>query len=144
MQVFISHAAKDRELATRLALQLSRAGFPVWYAAEDIAPGDNWAKKMGEALEGSDVMVALITPGALESESLRGDIQYGLTSKKFEQRLVPVLVGFVTFAGGKDVPWILLKMDPVYVESPTGDFEPVIQRITAVVGQEAQQTNAAH
>ena len=49
MQVFISHAAKDRELATRLALQLAQAGFAVWYAAEDIAPGDNWAKKMGKA-----------------------------------------------------------------------------------------------
>ena len=53
---------------------------------------------------------------------MRGDIQYGLTAKKFEQRLIPVLVGYVTLAAGKDVPWILLKMDPVYIDSPTSDL----------------------
>ena len=144
MQVFISHAAKDRELATRLLIQLSQAGFPVWNAAEEIGPGDNWAKKTGEALDESDIMIALITRGSLESESLRADIQYGLTTTKFEQRLIPVLVGFATFVAGKDVPWILLKMDPVYIESPASGFEAVIQRVTAIVAQEAEQTNAAH
>ncbi len=137
MQIFISHAAKDRQLASSLAMQLARADFRVWYAAEDVGPGDNWAKKIGQALDESDVMIALITPGSLESEALRGDIQYALTEKKFEQRLIPVLVGFATFAAGKDVPWILLKMDPVYVESPAGGFEQVIGRVKAVIGREA-------
>ena len=144
MRVYITHAAKDRELAAVLATQLSQAGFAVWNPAEDIAPGDNWAKKMGEALDASDVMIALVTPGSLESESLRADIQYGLTGKKFEQRLVPVLVGFATFAAGKDVPWILLKMDPVYVESPASGFEPVVRRVTAALDRETQQVDVAH
>jgi len=143
MRVFISHAAKDRELASRLAVELSHAGFSVWNPAEEIAPGDNWAKKIGEALDESDVMIALVTHGSLESEALPADIQYGLTTTKFEQRLIPVLVGFVTFVAGKDVPWILLKLDPVYVESPDSGFESVIRRVTAVLGQESQQANAA-
>jgi hypothetical protein len=143
MRVFISHAAKDRQLASRLAAELSHAGFSVWDAAEEIAPGDNWAKKIGEALDESDVMIALVTQGSLESEALRADIHYGLTTAKFEQRLVPVLVGFVTFVAGKDVPWILLKLDPVYVESRDSGFESVIRRVRSVLGRESQQANAA-
>ena len=80
---------KTEELASQLADQLSRAGFAVWNAAEEIAPGDNWAKEIGRALDESDVMVALITRGALESEFLRGDIQYGLTSKNLSIDLFP-------------------------------------------------------
>jgi hypothetical protein len=139
MRIFISHAAQDKELASQLADRLSHAGFAVWNATQEIAPGDNWAKETGRALEESDVMVALITPGALESESLRGDIQYGLTSKKFEHRLLPVLVGFVVFTAGKEVPWILLRMDPVYLESASQGFQEVVNRVHAIAGQE---TNA--
>jgi hypothetical protein len=145
MRVFISYANKDRELAAKLAEQLSQAGFEVWNPAEEIAPGDNWAKKIGEALDGSDVMVVLVTRGSLESDSLRGDIQYGLTSKKFEHRVVPVLVGYVTFNAGEDVPWILLRMNPVYIGSMSNAFAPeafdaVIRRVQAIAGQE---TNVA-
>ena len=142
MRIFISYAAQDKGLASQLADQLSQAGFAVWNATEEIAPGDNWAKERGRALDESDVMVALITRGALESEFLRGDIQYGLTSKNFEHRLVPVLVDYVTFVAGKEVPWILLKMNPVYLKSaPRGfeGFEDVVNRVREIAQQE---TNA--
>ena len=62
MRIFISYAARDEGLASQLADQLSRAGFSVWDAAKEIAPGDNWAKETGRALDESDVMVAVITP----------------------------------------------------------------------------------
>jgi hypothetical protein len=141
MRVFISYAAKDSKLASRLADQLSVAGFTVWYADEEIAPGDNWAKKIGQALDESDLMVVLVTRGSLESESLQRDIEYALTSKNYAHRLVPVLVGYVTFEAGKDVPWILLKMNPVYIEpDATGGFSQVVQRIRDIAQQE---TNAA-
>jgi hypothetical protein len=144
MKIFISYAAQDKELASQLADQLSQAGFHVWIAAEEIAPGDNWAKETGHALEKSDVMVVLITREGLESEPLRRDIQYGLTSKKFERRLVPVLVGYRVFEVGKEVPWILLNADPVYVypisrASEDQGFADVVDRVRKIAKQE---TNA--
>jgi len=127
-----------------LADQLSQAGFAVWNATQDIAPGDNWAKETGRALDESDVLVALITQGSLKSESLRGDIQHGLTSKKFERRLIPVLVGYAAFVSVRDVPWILLKMNPVYFESASRGsqeqgFREVVNRVREIAKQE---TNA--
>jgi hypothetical protein len=139
MRIFISYAARDGELASQLADQLSRAGFAAWDADKEIAPGDNWAKEMGRALDESDVMVAIITPGALQSRSLQGDIQYALTSKRFEHRLIPVLVGFVTFEAGKDVPWILLKMNPVHID-PSRGFEEVVDRVREIARQETNAT----
>jgi hypothetical protein len=144
MKIFISHAAEDRELASQLADQLSQAGFAVWNATQEIAPGDNWAKETGLALDESDLLVALITRGALKSESLRGDIQYGLTSKKFERRLIPVLVGYTTVVVDQDVPWILLRTDPIFIypasrASEEQGFKEVVNRVREIARQE---TNA--
>jgi hypothetical protein len=140
MRIFISHATKDRVLASRLSGELANAGFSVWNPDEQIVPGDNWARQIGKALEESDLMVALFTPGSLDSEYVQGNIEYGLTSRHFEHRLVPVLVGYATFEAGKDVPWILLKMNPVYIQSPAGDFGEVVDRVRNIARQE---TNVA-
>jgi hypothetical protein len=136
MQIFISYAAKDQSLAFRLGDELASAGFAVWYAAKDIDPGDNWAMKIGQALDESDLMVVLVTHRAMEAESLRADIQYALTSKRFEQRIVPVLVG-TEWQIGKEVPWILLTMDPVYIASASDSLAQLISRIRDIAQHEA-------
>jgi hypothetical protein len=66
MQVFISHSSKDTPVARQLARRLSKAGLKAWFAEDEILPGDNWAKKIGEALEESDLMVVLVTPHTFE------------------------------------------------------------------------------
>jgi TIR domain-containing protein len=69
-------------------------------------PGDNWADKVGQALRESEAMVVLVTPSALESNSLRRDIDYALTQKRFKGRLVPVLAGNAQHFQGWSIPWI--------------------------------------
>jgi hypothetical protein len=129
MQVFISYANQDRDLARKLISELVRAGVEVWNPDEQIYPGDNWAEKTGQALESSEAMIALVTRDALQSGLLVHDVQFALTAGNYKGRVIPVLVDFVTFQAGKDVPWILLRLDPVYVQSVAPDFEPVIKRV---------------
>jgi hypothetical protein len=132
MQVYISHAALDREIAGRLSAELARAGFKVWNADDVILPGDNWALEMGKALESSDVMVVLFSRHASQWPTLRQDVQYAVTSGKYPpDRVVPVLLDFATFDVGKDVPWVLLRLDPVYLESSSPDFTKVVTRVQA-------------
>lgn len=142
MQIYISHNERDKELAKELAAQLERAGFPVWNEDREILPGDNWAKKIGEALEASDILIALVSRPELVTDSLARDVQYALTQgQHYQGRVIPVFVGVVTYVAGKDIPWILLKLNPVELKSATEGFDAVVQRIQALDLPVAHATN---
>ncbi len=62
MKVFLSYSAEDREVAKDLATQLANAGLETWDPAEALFPGDNWALRIGKALEEADAMIVLVSP----------------------------------------------------------------------------------
>ncbi len=127
MKVFISHASPDRELAWKLAAKLSEAGLDVWNPYEEIAPGDNWAMKVGQALEASDLMILLITPAAAEAESVRREMEYALTAKRFRGRLLSVVIGRQT-----ELPWILSKQAVQRIDLPEQGFGDVVDEVLAL------------
>jgi hypothetical protein len=130
MQIYISHSPQDRDVAKTLAAQLEHAGFSVWDEDRAIFPGDNWAKKVGEALESSEVLVALIAHHDRDMEALARDVQYALTQgERYFGRVVPVLVGVQDAELGDEVPWILRKLSPIYIASPEQGFDQVVSRI---------------
>lgn len=128
MKVYLSHAVKDKALARDLAERLERRGFDVW-DEEKIAPGENWAKLIGKALDGADLMVILMTPGKGESESQRRDIEFALGTRKYEGRVFSVFVGSELEAD-RNVPWILLKLPHRQVSSAE-EFGDVVKEIQA-------------
>ena len=130
MKVFLSHARKDDDLARKLGERLARSGFTVWISEDQVLPGENWAKKIGKALDDSDLMVILLTPKSLESDWLRQNIEFALGSKRYERRVFSVFVG-PTLEAGKDVPWILLKLPHRQVESAR-NFGDVVREIRAL------------
>ena len=140
MQIFISHAQADADLAQGLSSALETAGFSVWNA-ESILPGDNWRKEFGAALESSELMVALFSRHAKEDTNVTRDVQFALTSGNYRGRVVPVLVDYVTFEAGSEVPWVLLKMDPVYLTGASPDFSQIVNRVRGLAGT---ATNAFH
>ncbi|HUY35541.1 MAG TPA: toll/interleukin-1 receptor domain-containing protein [Pirellulales bacterium] len=141
MNVFLSHARKDGTLARQLADCLSRAGFTIWIADDEIVPGENWAKKIGKALDAAEWMVILLTPRALESDSVRQDIEFALASRKLEGRVFTVFVG-PTLQAGKDIPWILLTLPHQQVDSAK-DFPEVAKEIqTLASGSSTSHSNA--
>jgi hypothetical protein len=75
-------------------------------------------------------MVLLLTPAAMESESLRQNLEFALGSSKYESRLFSVFVG-PTQEAGRDVPWILLRLPHRQVESAKG-FGEVVKDIQAL------------
>jgi len=131
MQVFISHSGKDAMIARQLAHRLSEVGLKVWIREDEILPGDNWAKKVGQALEESDLMVVLVTPQAFESEWLREDIQYALTAGRYQGRLIPVFFGSESETSS-EVPWILRKLNAVQLKEGDKDWQPVIDKVRAL------------
>ncbi|MBM4024149.1 MAG: toll/interleukin-1 receptor domain-containing protein [Planctomycetes bacterium] len=110
MQVFISYACEDRELAKRLSQWLEGAGFEVWLDENQILPGDNWAEKVAQALKESQAMVVLVSPAAMESKWVRHEIEYALGAKEYSGRLVPVFVGSPDRIPKDKLPWILRRL----------------------------------
>jgi hypothetical protein len=104
MQVFLSYVHQDRDFAETLTKDLSKRGIRVWTPWREILPGENAWLRAGQALEKSDALVVLLSPTAMESEFLRGDIDYALGNTKFEGRVFPVLV-----RPTKNFPWIFEK-----------------------------------
>lgn len=101
MNVFISHAPVDRPFAASLAKTLRRGGLNPWYDAE-LDPGNNWPLEIGKALDQAEAMIVLLSPEAVASDWVRREIEFGISSPRFKDRLIPVLVRRT-----KDVPWIL-------------------------------------
>lgn len=107
MKIFLNHAESDRPLADELARHLESAGFEVWQEGQ-LEPGDNWAAKTGDALKTSDAMVVLVSEAAATSPNVRRSIEYALSSPRYRNRLIPVLVEQTN-----DVPWILRRLQYV-------------------------------
>jgi hypothetical protein len=138
MKIYLSHARKDRVLARRLATALIEAGFDVWDPEDAVTPGENWAKKTGQALAESEMMVLLFTPRALDSDALRQDFEFAIGSKKYAQRVFSVIVGESVLAGS-DVPWILYHLPHRRVDSAAafGDVVKDVLKLSASIALSA-------
>jgi hypothetical protein len=108
MQVFLSYALGDRAFAEKVGEHLTSEGLKVWDAARQVVPGENWAARVGEALEASQAMVVVLSDRSPESMSVQGTIEYALAAPRFRGRLIPVVRGRAA-----SVPWILRRFPVV-------------------------------
>ena len=129
MKVFISHSKCDNDIARDLADQLTKAGLEVWRWDDEIFPGDNVSKKLGEAMENSELFVVLVTERALESSWVQQEIQWALTN--YKGRVVPVFMG-ADISKSANLPWILRKVNAVeVVPSANADWSKVVHDVLA-------------
>jgi WD40 repeat protein len=95
--IFISYARKDgAHLAQRLQRDLSKQGFDAWLDTQRIAGGTTWTTEIECALDTSQVVLALMTPGSYVSEICRAE---QLRSLRKGKRVIPLLA-----QRGSDVP----------------------------------------
>ncbi len=123
MNVFLSYAAEDRDWVRELASHLKQSGIDLWDPATQVLPGDNWALKIGQALEASDAMIVLLSPAASKYEEIRQTVQYALGSERFKDRLIPVMVRSTT-----RFPWILKDLE-MEQGSPSDVSKRIVKRL---------------
>jgi hypothetical protein len=109
MKVFISHSQKDTKIAEELTSKLSRAGLDVWLAEREVLPGDNWSLEAGKALQRANALVVLLSPDAVESDNVKREISFALSSPRFEGRIVPVVL-----KPTRDIPWFLETLQMIH------------------------------
>lgn len=89
--VFISYARTDEASARELARLLTEAGLTVWFDGE-LVPGQNWARSIREEIDQSKLVIALMSPAAMESNWVQAEALHAFASSK----LLPVLVPGMT------------------------------------------------
>ena len=125
MNVFISHAMADKDLANKIATELKSQGFSVAHPGEDMALGDNIALKMGKALEQANAVVVLLSPESTQSKWVQHEIGYALTNPRFQGRLVPVMVRKT-----ERIPWILHDLNILKLPPDASDLtKKIVERI---------------
>ena len=125
MSVFVSYSSTDQKWAKELISHLIGEGLKVRDPRSEFFPGDNWSLEIGKALESSNALVLLVSPSAMKSESFRRETEYALGSKRFRDRLIPVIV--------KDtpkLPWILRHLNPEKGD-PSRVSKRILKRLTA-------------
>jgi len=122
MNIYISHAPKDRKLAGSLAKRIKEAGFKVFNPWYGLFPGDNWAKKIGRALEKADTMIVLLTPGAFDDDTVGMDIMHAVGELRFKNRVLSVLID-------KAKPWAILTKLPQVKVKDGQSWDPVLEKL---------------
>ncbi|HZF11068.1 MAG TPA: toll/interleukin-1 receptor domain-containing protein [Thermoanaerobaculia bacterium] len=133
MKAFISYAAADREWARQFHQQLEASGVEAWLDVHELFPGDNWQRQIGDALESSDVLLALVSPASVRSESVQRETQFALGSERFENRIVPVIV-----EPTDEMPWIFRRFKTV-----SGSPAEAARQVAALLAATSPEGSAA-
>lgn len=93
MKIFISHSSKDESIYTELTNRLQEQGHDVFNAV-DINIGEIWIQKIKEALQISDILIAIITENFLDSSWAQAELSSAIFGMN-NLRVLPVVVGDV-------------------------------------------------
>jgi hypothetical protein len=88
-QLFISYSRKDIAFARRLAGDLEKAGYTVWWDITDLRGGDDWVRVIPEAIETSDFVIVVLSPDATASEWVKKEYTQALSLHK---RIIPIML----------------------------------------------------
>ena len=93
MKIFISYSSKDENIYINLADSLRKQGHTIFNAV-DINIGENWIEKIKNALNESDILIAIITENFLSSSWAQAELSSVVLGTN-NIRLLPVVVGDV-------------------------------------------------
>ena len=89
-EVFLSHSAKDRHFAERIAAVLRDHGVPVWYSATNIVGAKQWHDEIGKALARCDWFAVVLSPHSVKSQWVKWELLYALDDARYRNRIVPI------------------------------------------------------
>ena len=109
-KIFISYSRKDIDFVRKLAGDLEKAGYDVWWDITDLRGGDDWVKALPAAIEAAEYFIIILTPNSIKSEWVQKEYTQALSLHKkiipmmFEMCDVPFAlntVNYVNFMGGE-------------------------------------------
>ena len=73
--VFVSHSAKDAEVAQAIVARLEAESIACWVAPRDVIPGADWGESIIDAIESSRIMVLVFSRDANASRQIKREVE---------------------------------------------------------------------
>jgi hypothetical protein len=90
-RVFLSYSTKDKVLARQIKIHISRKGYSVFLAHEDLKISQEWISEIRKELRLCDVYVALLTENFRKSEWTDQEAGYALSRSKRKEKKCVIL-----------------------------------------------------
>jgi hypothetical protein len=93
-KVFISHSSKDKQFARWLAVDLANRGHQPWLDEWEIIVGESIPTKISDGIEGSDVVIVVLSENAITSKWVENEWQakYWDEIKEGQVKVLPILL----------------------------------------------------
>lgn len=122
-QIFISYSRKDIKFARRLAGDLEKAGFDVWWDVSDLKGGDDWVRFIPKAIQDSQYFTVLLSPDSIQSEWVSKEYNYALRLRK---KIIPAMIKMC------EVPFALNTIN--YVDFINDEYETALNKLLVAIG----------
>lgn len=126
--IFISYSRKDSEIVNQFVQQLTDAGYSVWIDREGIYSGDQFATKIVEAIESSDILLFFSSVNSNASEWTVREIYYALSEHK---TIIPIKIDEAKY--DKRIALNLILID--FIQYQQNDFSSAAERLIASVAK---------
>ena len=110
-KVFISYSRKDIGFVRKLAGDLEKAGYDVWWDLTDLRGGDDWLRVIPSAIESSEHFIVVLSPNAALSDWVKKEYTQALSSRK---KIIPLMLA------QSNVPFALNTIN--YVDFTSDDY----------------------
>jgi hypothetical protein len=73
--VFVSYSHKDKPVADAVVAGMENRGIRCWFAPRDITPGSSWGEAIINAIEGSRIMVIILSGHSNRSSQVVREVE---------------------------------------------------------------------
>jgi TIR domain-containing protein len=122
-KLFISYSRRDIDFARKLAADLEKAGYDVWWDISDLRGGDDWVRVIPAAIAASQYILVVLSPNSAESEWVEKEYTQALSLRK---KIIPILLTATS------VPFALNTIN--YVNFASGDYFDNLKNLLSALG----------
>jgi hypothetical protein len=122
-QIFISYSRKDIGFVRKLAGELEKAGYEVWWDLTDLRGGDDWPRVIPAAIESSQYVIVVLSPNSAVSDWVEKEYTQALSLRK---KIIPIMLAQT------NIPFALNTIN--YVDFTGEDYAASLNRLLATLG----------
>ena len=122
-KVFISYSRKDIDFVRKLAGDLEKAGYDVWWDITDLHGGEDWVRTIPAAIEESGFVIVVLTPNSIASEWVEKEYTQALSLHK---KIIPIMLV------QSGVPFALNTIN--YINFSIGEYEDNFKNLLRPLG----------